>query len=95
MFHSAHYAGIDLCPSFGEGEPWKKVFGPVFIYLNSAPEAAPASSLWQNARAQVTAETAAWPYSWPASADFSKAAERGSLRGRLLVSDPYEHTTFA
>lgn len=93
MFHSAHYAGIDLCPSFGEGESWKKVLGPVFIFLNSAPTATPASSLWQNAQAQVTTETVAWPYSWPASADFAKAAERGSLCGRLLVSDPYVHIT--
>lgn len=35
MFLSAHYAGEDLCPKFEQGEPWKKVFGPVFIFLNS------------------------------------------------------------
>lgn len=93
MFHSAHYAGIELCPSFAAGESWKKVLGPVFIYLNSAPSATPASSLWQNAQAQVTTEMTAWPYSWPASTDFSKAAERGSVCGRLLVSDPYELTS--
>jgi rhamnogalacturonan endolyase len=30
----------------------------------------------------------AWPYSWPASTAFPKAAERGTVSGRLLVSDP-------
>ncbi|GFY87700.1 rhamnogalacturonate lyase family protein [Actinidia rufa] len=36
VFISNHYAGI-LSLEFEEGEPWKKVFGPIFIYLNSAP----------------------------------------------------------
>ncbi len=36
MFISGHYAGQDLVPKIRAGEPWKKVFGPVFIYLNAA-----------------------------------------------------------
>lgn len=90
MFHSAHYAGLDLCPHFQQGEAWQKVFGPVFIYLNSAPVGTPYPALWQNAQAQVTREMAAWPYSWPASDAYPKAAERGTLCGRLLVSDPLQ-----
>jgi rhamnogalacturonan endolyase len=54
MFHSAHYAGIELCPSFEEGEAWKKVFGPVLIYLNSAPTGTPYPALWQDAKSQVS-----------------------------------------
>ena len=53
MFHSAHYAGIDLCPNFQQGEAWEKVFGPVYIYLNAAQIGTPSSLLWQNAKAQV------------------------------------------
>lgn len=53
VFHSAHYAGLELCPSFEEGEAWQKVFGPIFIYLNAAPHGAPYFSLWENAKAQV------------------------------------------
>jgi rhamnogalacturonan endolyase len=41
VFQGAHYAGSDLCISFEEGEAWQKVFGPVFIYLNSAPMGTP------------------------------------------------------
>uniref|UniRef100_A0A7N0TNA7 Rhamnogalacturonan lyase domain-containing protein n=1 Tax=Kalanchoe fedtschenkoi TaxID=63787 RepID=A0A7N0TNA7_KALFE len=35
MFMSNHYAGKDIQTQFRNGEPWKKVFGPVFMYLNS------------------------------------------------------------
>lgn len=54
VFQGAHYAGGELCPSFEEEEAWQKVFGPVFIYLNSAPIGTPCPALWQNAKAQVS-----------------------------------------
>lgn len=54
VFQGAHYAGSDLNPSFEEGEPWQKVFGPIFVYLNSAPMGTPYSAMWENAKAQVS-----------------------------------------
>lgn len=90
VFQGAHYAGSDLNPGFEEGEPWEKVFGPVFIYLNSAPPGTPHSALWENAKAQAAEEESAWPYSWGGSPAFLKAEERGTLSGRLLVSDPFQ-----
>lgn len=53
MFLSAHYAGEDLVVKFRDGEPWKKVFGPVFIYLNSAMEGDDPLALWEDAKEQV------------------------------------------
>ena len=53
MFLSAHYSGEDLVPKFSAGEAWKKVFGPVFIYLNTAMEGDDPLSLWENAKEQV------------------------------------------
>lgn len=53
MFLSGHYAGQDLNPKFRGGEPWKKVFGPVFIYLNSAPVGQDPFWLWEDAKIQV------------------------------------------
>lgn len=53
MFLSAHYAGEDLCPKFEQGEPWKKVFGPVFIYLNSVMDGSDPLTLWDDAKNQV------------------------------------------
>ena len=38
---------------FEEGEAWKKVFGPVFIYLNSFPKEVDPLLLWHEAKNQV------------------------------------------
>jgi rhamnogalacturonan endolyase len=53
MFLSAHYTGEDLVLKLKQNEPWKKVFGPVFIYLNSASDAKDSSPLWNDAKKQV------------------------------------------
>ncbi|PON59606.1 Rhamnogalacturonate lyase [Parasponia andersonii] len=87
MFLSGHYAGQDLAPKFRAGEPWKKVFGPVFIYLNSAPIGDDPFWLWEDAKIQMMTEVQSWPYSFPASEDFQKSDQRGNVGGRLLVLD--------
>ncbi|KAL2644495.1 hypothetical protein R1flu_012082 [Riccia fluitans] len=89
MFHSAHYAGISLCPQFRNGEAWKKVFGPVFIYLNSRPGRTDVRELWEDAKYRMLEEVNSWPYNWPCSSDYPKADERGQVSGRILVSDKY------
>jgi rhamnogalacturonan endolyase len=55
MFLSAHYSGDDLVPKFGAGEQWKKVFGPVFMYVNSLydGEDPVLDQLWEDAKTQV------------------------------------------
>ena len=53
MFLSCHYAGEELCPKFEQGEPWKKVFGPVFIYQNSVMDGNDPLTLWDDAKNQV------------------------------------------
>ncbi|KAI3460079.1 hypothetical protein Pfo_016742 [Paulownia fortunei] len=87
MFVSAHYGGEDVVLKFGEGEPWKKVFGPVFVYLNSALQGANPLSLWEDAKEQVLEQVESWPYSFPASEDFPTSDQRGNVSGRLLVRD--------
>ncbi|KAK9166215.1 hypothetical protein Scep_001406 [Stephania cephalantha] len=89
MFVSAHYSGEDLVPKFGEREAWKKVFGPVFIYVNSAMMGEDPLTLWEDAEAQMMIEVQSWPYSFPASEDFPYSDQRGSISGRLLVQDEY------
>ncbi|XP_016467717.2 uncharacterized protein LOC107790313 isoform X2 [Nicotiana tabacum] len=89
MFLSAHYAGEDLVAKFGEGEPWKKVFGPVFIYLNYVNEGEDPLILWEDAKEQMLVEVQSWPYSFPASEDFPSSSQRGNISGRLLVQDRY------
>lgn len=57
MFVSTHYAGEDLELKFEDGEPWKKVFGPILVYLNSASSSDtmdnPYVELWEDAKHQV------------------------------------------
>lgn len=57
IFHSTHYSGADLILQFGLNEPWKKVFGPVFIHLNSLVNGDdPLKRLWEDAKQQVSHE---------------------------------------
>ncbi|KAI4337576.1 hypothetical protein L6164_015974 [Bauhinia variegata] len=92
MFHSGHYAGLDLVPKIRAGEPWKKVFGPVFIYVNSGSVGDDPLWLWEDAKIQMMTEVQNWPYSFPASEDFLKSDQRGNVSGRLLVLDRYVST---
>ncbi|XP_066357081.1 uncharacterized protein [Miscanthus floridulus] len=93
MFLGTHYVGNDIVLSVGNGEYWKKVMGPVFIYLNSGPRrGGDLRALWADAKAQARAEAGKWPYSFPESPDFAKAAERGSVTGRLVVRDTFTST---
>ncbi|XP_028084427.1 probable rhamnogalacturonate lyase B isoform X2 [Camellia sinensis] len=87
MFVSAHYGGEELSLQIGSGEPWKKVFGPVFIYLNSVSDRNNAFSLWDNAKEQMKVEVQSWPYSFPNSEDFPKSDQRGTVIGKFLVHD--------
>ncbi|TYH12046.1 hypothetical protein ES288_A06G035000v1 [Gossypium darwinii] len=89
VFLSAHYTGEDLVPKFSAGEAWKKVFGPVFIYLNCTMDGDEPLSLWEDAKQQMIIEVQSWPYTFPASDDFPKSNQRGNVNGRLLVNDRY------
>lgn len=53
MFLSAHYVGEEMVLKFQRGEPWKKVFGPVFIYLNTLIDNNDPVWLWEDAKQQV------------------------------------------
>ncbi|KAE9614481.1 putative rhamnogalacturonan endolyase [Lupinus albus] len=53
MFVSTHYAGQEVVMSFKEGETYKKVFGPAFVYLNSAKTKDDSLSLWSDAVDQL------------------------------------------
>lgn len=53
MFVSTHYAGKDVMINFDEGETYKKVFGPVFVYLNSVSSKKFSHVLWSDAVRQV------------------------------------------
>lgn len=53
MFVSTHYAGKEVTMAFEDGESYKKVFGPVFVYLNTDSSENDNSTLWSDAVQQV------------------------------------------
>ncbi|KAJ8765648.1 hypothetical protein K2173_014770 [Erythroxylum novogranatense] len=90
MFTSTHYTGKDMNTRYRNGEPWKKVLGPVFVYLNSVPSKENHRiRLWRDAKLQMLKEVKAWPYNFPQSKDFPLANQRGTVMGQLLVRDRY------
>ncbi|CAI8583493.1 unnamed protein product [Vicia faba] len=54
MFVSTHYAGKEVTMAFEEGETYKKVFGPVFVYLNTDSTQNHMSTLWSDAKQQLS-----------------------------------------
>lgn len=54
MFFSTHYVGEDIAIKFESGEYWKKVLGPIYVYLNSDIKAKTNPSiLWNDAKQRV------------------------------------------
>ncbi len=97
-FKGVHF-GFSSDLSFAAGETWSRVCGPIFLYFNQAP-ATPVISgsnpaltgtaqvaLYADALAQSAAEKSAWPYSWFADTHWTPASGRGTVTGRIVISD--------
>ncbi|KAL0321126.1 UNVERIFIED_CONTAM: hypothetical protein Sradi_5374100 [Sesamum radiatum] len=89
MFHGSHYIGNDMVAHFEEGETWRKVFGPFFVYLNATTDASKAHNLWLDAKKQRLMEESLWPYEFISSPYYLTYKERGSATGRLFVQDRF------
>ncbi|GMN31863.1 hypothetical protein TIFTF001_046555 [Ficus carica] len=90
VFLTCHYVGKDLIMKFEKGEPWKKVFGPIPVYLNSVSDDTDyRHSLWEDAKKQAEEEVGKWPYNFIQSKDFPSSDQRGTVSGQLLVHDRY------
>ncbi|WCJ32019.1 Rhamnogalacturonate lyase family protein [Euphorbia peplus] len=85
MFTSTHYAGMDLDTKYRNGEPWKKVFGPNLIYLNSVPSNDEYVPFWDDAKQQAEIEAIHWPYGFVHSKDYANKSMRGVVSGQLAL----------
>ncbi|GJN04390.1 hypothetical protein PR202_ga21937 [Eleusine coracana subsp. coracana] len=56
MFLGTHYVGKYIVLNIEDSEHWKKVLGPVFIYINSIPKSDNLRALWEDAKAQAQAQ---------------------------------------
>ncbi|KAK6133372.1 hypothetical protein DH2020_032882 [Rehmannia glutinosa] len=84
MFHGSHYIGSDMIAHFEEGETWRKVFGPFFVYLNATTDVSKAYNLWLDAKKQSH-------YGHMSSSPHRTIlhTRSGSVTGRLFVHDRY------
>ncbi|CAH8388217.1 unnamed protein product, partial [Eruca vesicaria subsp. sativa] len=87
MFMSTHYAGKEMRMGYRNGEPWKKVFGPVLAYLNSVSHNASTLHLWRDAKRQMAAEVQSWPYDFVDSEDYPLSHQRGRIQGQFYIKD--------
>ncbi|MBC7914727.1 MAG: T9SS type A sorting domain-containing protein [Pyrinomonadaceae bacterium] len=88
MIGGTHYAqGTDGIVA--AGETWEKLYGPFLIYCNKVPlgTANASMALWNDAKLQAKAEQAQWPYSWFTEPTYIKANGRGTITGKLVISD--------
>ncbi|KAL3820723.1 hypothetical protein ACJIZ3_006628 [Penstemon smallii] len=89
MMHGSHYIGNDIVAHFEEGETWRKVFGPFFVYLNTTTDVSKAHNLWLDAKKQRLMEESLWPYDFITSPFYLASKERGSATGKLFVQDRF------
>lgn len=83
-FGRNHFGGS--VTSIAAKQAWSKIYGPFLIYFNS--DAAGGDACWADAKAQVAAEQAAWPYDWlTTNRHYPQADARGTVTGKLIVSD--------
>jgi rhamnogalacturonan endolyase len=83
IWHGSHYGGVPIF--IDKDEYWNKVVGPFVMYCNSG---ATPDARWKDALARAAVEKMAWPYSWVKDSGYATPAERGGVRGRLIVKDP-------
>lgn len=85
-FGRDHFGGSGT--SVAAGEAWSKIFGPFLLYCNkTAATSHQGDALWADARAQVQAETTAWPYSWLTNSDYPADNLRGTVTGKITLTD--------
>ncbi|KAJ8765562.1 hypothetical protein K2173_014684 [Erythroxylum novogranatense] len=92
IFHSDHYVN-ELSKQFRDGEAWKKVYGPIFIYLNSN-NYGDNQTLWNDAKRQTSEEINKWPYDFVQSEEFLPSYKRGTVNGHLAIKDSDAQNNF-
>ena len=85
-----HYDGTSF--RIPHGKAWAKCYGPWLVYVNDGPTA---DACWQDAQARGRTEAAAWPYPWVTDPAYPSAAQRGDVRGTLVVRDRLRPTVSA
>ncbi len=81
-WRSSHNGGANI--SVDKGEHWRRVVGPYVMYVN---EGASSEVMWDDARARLRKEEAAWPYAWVKAPGYAAPDERSDAKGRIVLDD--------
>ncbi|TDV39222.1 rhamnogalacturonan endolyase [Paraburkholderia caballeronis] len=79
VLQSVHFGASPVV--LKDGEEWRKVYGPFFVYLNRGEGPA---ALWQDAARQHENEAANWPYAWVDEPAYQKT--RGEVSGAVTLA---------
>jgi rhamnogalacturonan endolyase len=82
-WRSSHYGGANV--TVAAGEHWVKIVGPIMVYVNSGNDP---QALRRDAIAQQQKEAAKWPYDWVQGVDYAPKAQRATVSGQLVLTDP-------
>jgi len=80
MFVGGHFGSGGL--RFQADEPWNKVYGPLFVYIN---QGATTDAMWEDAKQRAAKEVDLWPYAWMKNTAYP--LQRGAVTGRVKLSD--------
>jgi autotransporter-associated beta strand protein len=91
MLHGTHYGGGNDS-GFAANEVWTHTYGPYFTYCNNIPNTTTdpvqaSTALYADAQAQAAAEATAWPYTWFNNSNYPQASGRGTVTGKIVISD--------
>lgn len=88
MFGGTHY-GQGNETAVAAGENWQKTFGPFLIYCNKVASGTANAPivLWEDAKTKAKAEQALWPYEWHNNPIYVKESGRGTVTGKLVITD--------
>ncbi len=73
-----HRGGYNIEFPPGDTTSWEKIYGPVFVYLNSGKDY---DAMWNDAKARLETIMSQWPYQWMSHELFP--LQRGQVTGTL------------
>ena len=77
-----HRGGYNIEFPPGDTANWEKIYGPVFVYLNSAKDY---DAMWNDAKERVETIKTQWPHKWMSHKLFP--LHRGQVSGKLNFDD--------
>jgi hypothetical protein len=80
-YHDTHFGSKRIFFRDSEG-PWRKIYGPQFIYVNRGKGRV---AMWADAAQTAARHHERWPYSWMSEPDYE--ISRATVKGRLKLAD--------